>query len=97
MSKILTIVDQERNAYKNSLAIIQAQLQNNPERMSDIAEQIQVSLEQNYKNNELLFSLRKLWREAKLWQTADEIRNKLGLLGITLEDTPSGTVWKRKR
>jgi len=31
-----------------------------------------------------------------LWQYADEIRANLGELGIALEDTPKGTVWKRK-
>ena len=36
-------------------------------------------------------------RKEKNWQLADEIRNKLDELGITLEDTPAGTVWKRKR
>jgi cysteinyl-tRNA synthetase len=36
-------------------------------------------------------------RKEKNWQLADDIRNKLGELGITLEDTPAGTVWKRKR
>jgi cysteinyl-tRNA synthetase len=36
-------------------------------------------------------------RKRKNWQLADEIRNRLGELGIALEDTPAGTVWKRKR
>ena len=36
-------------------------------------------------------------REAKQFQLADEIRAKLGELGIALEDTPKGTVWKQKR
>ncbi len=38
-------------------------------------------------------------RNAKQWQLADEIRAKLAKLGVTLEDTPEGTVtiWKRKR
>ena len=36
-------------------------------------------------------------RNAKQWQRADEIRAKLGELGIILEDTPEGTkrIWKR--
>jgi len=46
---------------------------------------------------ELLISTRKQLREAKQFQLADEIRAKLDELGITLEDTPKGTVWKRKR
>jgi cysteinyl-tRNA synthetase len=36
-------------------------------------------------------------RKAKNFQLADDIRRSLGELGITLEDTPQGTVWKRKR
>lgn len=45
---------------------------------------------------ELLISTRNQLREAKQWQLADELRVKLSELGITLEDTPKGTVWKRK-
>jgi cysteinyl-tRNA synthetase len=46
---------------------------------------------------ELLISTRHDLRKAKQFQLADEIRNKLLQLGIVLEDTPTGTVWKRKR
>ena len=46
---------------------------------------------------ELLISTRNQLREAKQWQRADEIRAKLAELGIVLEDTPKGTVWKHKR
>ena len=46
---------------------------------------------------QLLISTRDRLREAKQWQLADEIRSKLSELGIALEDTPKGTVWKRKR
>ena len=44
----------------------------------------------------LLISTRKELRKAKQFQLADEIRNGLTGIGITLEDTPQGTVWKRK-
>ena len=44
-----------------------------------------------------LISVRNKFREAKQWQLADEIRDKLGELGIVLEDTPQGTVPKYKR
>ena len=35
-------------------------------------------------------------REGKDWSTADVIRRKLDELGIMLEDTPEGTIWKKK-
>ena len=46
---------------------------------------------------QLLISIRNQLREARQWQLADDIRAQLGELGIALEDTPRGTMWKRKR
>ncbi|HEX77452.1 MAG TPA: cysteine--tRNA ligase [Dehalococcoidia bacterium] len=46
---------------------------------------------------ELLVSVRQELRQARQWQLADAIRSRLGELGIALEDTPQGTVWKLKR
>jgi cysteinyl-tRNA synthetase len=46
---------------------------------------------------EFISELRDALRKDKKFQSADEIRAKLAELGITLEDTPKGTVWKRKR
>jgi len=46
---------------------------------------------------ENLIELRNELREAKEWQLADEIRDKLSEAGTVLEDTSEGTVWKRKR
>jgi cysteinyl-tRNA synthetase len=45
----------------------------------------------------LLIAIRKELRKAKQFQLADEIRNGLNEIGILLEDTAAGTVWKRKR
>ena len=45
---------------------------------------------------ELLIALRKEARAEKNYKLADDIRNRLGEIGIILEDAPTGTVWKRK-
>ena len=45
---------------------------------------------------DLFVSTRARLRQAKQFQLADEIRDKLAELGIALEDTPQGTVWKRQ-
>jgi cysteinyl-tRNA synthetase len=42
----------------------------------------------------ILIDLRTEARERKEWQTADQIRQKLSDLGITLEDRADGTIWK---
>ncbi len=44
-----------------------------------------------------LVEIRQDLRAEKLWRQADIIRAKLDEAGIALEDTPKGTVWKRKR
>ncbi len=46
---------------------------------------------------ELLVDVRSKLRANKQWALADEIRDRLDELGITLEDTPDGTVWKLER
>ncbi len=46
---------------------------------------------------ELLIKTRYNLRQAKQYQLADEIRTKLAELGILLEDTPKGTVWRQKK
>ncbi|MCJ7515573.1 MAG: cysteine--tRNA ligase, partial [Dehalococcoidia bacterium] len=44
---------------------------------------------------QLLIETREKLRKAKQWQLADMVRQRLTGLGIALEDTPQGTVWKR--
>ena len=41
-----------------------------------------------------LVELRRQMRIAKQWKLADTIRSGLAEAGISLEDTPQGTVWK---
>ncbi|MBI2853614.1 MAG: cysteine--tRNA ligase [Chloroflexi bacterium] len=46
--------------------------------------------------NRLVEARRKL-RSVKQWQLADAIRSGLTEIGISLEDTPQGTIWRRKK
>ena len=45
---------------------------------------------------ELLIDLRSQLRSAGNWPLADEIRDRLSVLGIILEDSPSGTTWRTR-
>jgi cysteinyl-tRNA synthetase len=45
---------------------------------------------------QLLMNVREELRQAKHYDMADIIRSRLGELGIALEDTPQGTVWRRR-
>lgn len=44
----------------------------------------------------VIIEVRQETRSRKDWATADLIRNKLGEIGIVLEDTPQGVRWKQK-
>ena len=44
---------------------------------------------------QLLIDLRAEARRRKDFATADQIRNRLADMGISLEDTPGGTIWRR--
>jgi cysteinyl-tRNA synthetase len=46
---------------------------------------------------ELLIKTRKQLRDARQFKLADEIRDKLLEMGVTIEDTAQGTTWKRKK
>ena len=43
---------------------------------------------------ELLIKVRTDLRTAKQWALADQVRNSLKELGVTMEDSPEGTVWR---
>lgn len=45
---------------------------------------------------ELVIELRQQARQKKDWATADQLRDRLGEIGIVLEDTPQGVRWKRR-
>ena len=45
---------------------------------------------------DLLVQLRQDLREAKQWALADGVRERLEALGVTIEDTPTGTTWRAR-
>ncbi len=45
---------------------------------------------------QLLIDLRRDLREQKLWELSDQIRTRLGELGVLLEDGKEGTAWRWK-
>jgi len=45
---------------------------------------------------DLIIDLRREMRERKDWKATDRIRQRLQKLGFIIEDTPEGTVWKRR-
>jgi cysteinyl-tRNA synthetase len=45
---------------------------------------------------DLVVNLRTDLRKVKQFELADQLRTKLGDLGIQLEDKPEGTIWKMK-
>jgi cysteinyl-tRNA synthetase len=45
----------------------------------------------------ILLTIRSELRQAKQWELADVIRQRMADIGIVLEDTPKGTIWKRSK
>lgn len=45
---------------------------------------------------QVIIDVREAARRAKQYQLADEIRDRLASLGITMEDTPTGARWKKR-
>ena len=45
---------------------------------------------------ESLVAKRQAARRAKDWAVADELRDRLAAMGVTVEDTPAGSIWRRR-
>jgi cysteinyl-tRNA synthetase len=41
-----------------------------------------------------LLNQRKIARDSKNWDRADQIRNELNEMGVIVEDSPSGPIWR---
>ena len=84
----------EKIKYKTRLlasANVLGILQHSPKKWLGIG-QIQDNLDSKHIEN--LINQRNEARKNKDFKTADEIRNKLTELGIEIEDTPNGTIWR---
>jgi cysteinyl-tRNA synthetase len=45
---------------------------------------------------QLLIDVRQIARKSKQFEIADTVRDRLGEIGIVLEDHPQGTIWMKK-
>ncbi|MGP1953553.1 MAG: DALR domain-containing protein, partial [Arsenophonus sp. NC-QC1-MAG3] len=88
-------------AMANGLAVQLRQLTNilglltqNPEQF--LQNQVQVSRSIDVEKIKILIKKRNNARENKLWAQADLVRDQLTKMGIILEDSPQGTVWRYK-
>jgi len=43
---------------------------------------------------DLLVDIRSKLRSVRQWALADEVRDRLRTLGVTVEDRPEGSIWK---
>lgn len=75
------------------LASILGILQNDPEQFLKLDLQQDGNITEKIKH---LITARNEARASKNWQEADRIRNELLKLGVVLEDTSTGTEWRRK-
>jgi len=57
--------------------------------LSDTGEEVDENIQQ-------LIDIRNKARAEKDWSKADEVRDKLDKMGIVLDDTSDGTIWKKK-
>ncbi len=98
---------QTLEAYRAAVNSIKNTLRNIFGLLEDVLPECEVSKEPERKKIEgkpseldekllnLLIEVRQKARKLKMFEIADEIREKLKELGIILEDTPTGTKWKR--
>ena len=66
------------------------------EELQNAVKQVSEKLGQNFNSMEEIIALRKQAREAKNWETADNIRIALDKVNIILKDSKEGTIWEAK-
>lgn len=66
------------------------------ERIDTVIGVIEISEDDACGDIDELINKRNTARAEKDWKTADEVRAQLDEMGIILEDTPEGTIWKKK-
>jgi cysteinyl-tRNA synthetase len=66
-----------------------------PEKVEKLLNELKIEIVESNVNT--LIKQRAVYRDMKNFKGADEIRTRLAELGVLLEDTPKGTVWRSKR
>ena len=85
-------LDNNELAYESSKEALLAL--NRVDKVLDVVNTIDIDIGSDI---ELLIEKRNNARAKKDWQTADNVRKKLDKMGIALEDTPNGTIWKKNK
>ena len=93
----VTIFEFKKAAASNTSALTAIITHLNNKNYSDIVENLENYAESSSASTESLVNIRKEIRQNKQFNFADEIRDKLLEMGVTLEDTAQGTTWKRKK
>lgn len=91
VNSLFSKLDDDNMSYHSAQNAIKAL-----ERIDTVIEVIEISEDDACGDIDELINKRNTARAEKDWKTADEVRAQLDERGIILEDTPEGTIWKKK-
>ena len=92
-----TIIEFKNATISNTTAFNALVTHLNDNAYSDIVDNLENLASSSTASNTSLVNIRKQLRQYKQFQFADEIREKMLEMGVIIEDTPQGTIWKNKK